>query len=53
MGYDCLMIPGAIKNTANAYNTPESICGSGLGLLTATTATTVCCESYFFNLLLF
>jgi len=44
MGYDCVMIPGASKITANNNPAPNSICGQGAGLVTATgmTSTTVC-----------
>ena len=44
MGYECVMIPGATKAAAPV---PNSICGNGLGLVTAmanTAATTICSE---------
>ena len=45
-GYDCALIPGALKNTANSAAIPENICGRGAGLVTANgmTAATVCSE---------
>ncbi len=44
-GYDCVMIPGASKVQAPIGTpVPNSICGNGAGLVTAsgTTSTTVC-----------
>lgn len=35
-GYDCIMIPGAAKNTASSKASPATICGSGGGLVSAT-----------------
>ena len=44
-GYDCIMIPGALKATDSALKSPK-ICGSKMGLITATgtTSATVCCK---------
>ena len=50
MGYDCVMIPGATKYTGKTQK-PVSICGNGVGLVTATSmiARTVCSKSVTFN----
>ena len=37
-GYDCVMIPGASKATANKNPAPNSICGNGKGLITTAVA---------------
>ena len=44
-GYDCIMIPGALKASDSALKSPK-ICGSKMGLITATgtTSATVCCK---------
>ena len=44
-GYDCILIPGALKASDSALKSPK-ICGSQMGLITATGTTnaTVCCE---------
>jgi hypothetical protein len=44
-GYDCLIIPGAEKPTANAELTPDMFCGRSMGLVTLTSGTpaaTIC-----------
>ena len=45
-GYDCVLIPGALKATNTAIVGTENICGRSAGLVTATgmTSTTVCSE---------
>jgi len=52
-GYDCIMIPGAVS-TGSALK-PDKICGSKMGLVTATTAAattnkTVCSKQYPFRI---
>jgi len=52
-GYDCIMIPGAVS-TGSALK-PDKICGSQMGLVTATTAAattnkTVCSKQYPFRI---
>ena len=44
-GYDCILIPGAVKAADSAIKSPK-ICGSKMGLITATGTTnaSVCCE---------
>jgi len=51
-GYDCIMIPGALKATDSALKSPK-ICGSKMGLITATgvTSATVCSKSYPFRII--
>lgn len=51
-GYDCIMIPGALKATDSALVSPK-ICGSKMGLITATgtTSATVCSKSYPFRII--
>jgi len=34
-GFECIMIPGATKNTAIKSEAPNSICGKSAGLVTA------------------
>ena len=44
-GYDCVLIPGALKATTSIAG-EENICGRSAGLVTANgmTSTTVCSE---------
>jgi len=51
-GYDCIMIPGAQKASDSALKPPR-ICGSQMGLITATgtTSATVCSKSYPFRII--
>ena len=47
-GYDCVVIPGALKKADNTPLGASRICGSGMGLATGTAAAMynmpVCCE---------
>ena len=45
-GYDCVLIPGALKATNTAIVGTENICGRSAGLVTVNgaTSTTVCSE---------
>ena len=47
-GYDCVIIPGALKATDSALKSPK-ICGSMMGLISATgtISVTLCCKSNF------
>jgi hypothetical protein len=52
IGYDCVIIPGAAKETAKRNPAPNSICGNGKGLITTTKASkkaskTVCSKNQF------
>ena len=45
-GYDCIMLPGAIKADDNTL-LPESLCGNNAGLVSAKGdggSKTICCE---------
>ena len=53
IGFDCLTIPGAFKNTANSKGLPEQFCGRNLVDITAdpfsakksaTKFATICCK---------
>ena len=55
-GWDCLIIPGAAKATANAAFINDSQCGQNIGLITQDGAAagankTVCCEYLASNLM--
>ncbi len=41
-GYDCVIIPDAVKNSANSALKPSSFCGRGLATDAAALMTTVC-----------
>lgn len=51
-GYDCILIPGAVKASDSAIKSPK-ICGSQMGLITATgtTSVTVCSKTYPFRII--
>jgi len=51
-GYDCILIPGAVKAADSAIKSPK-ICGSKMGLITATGTTnaSVCSKSYPFRII--
>ena len=48
-GYDCVTIPGAVKNTADMNAAPERICGRQFVTVTgmAAAAKTICSEFCF------
>ena len=50
-GYDCVTIPGAVKNTADMNAVPERICGRQFVTVTgmAAAAKTICSEFFLYN----
>ena len=49
MGYDCVIIPGAAKKTANTILKNQAFCGGFLVTASAGTAAKTVCSKYIIN----